>query len=320
MKRTYWRWVAVTAIAPIAWGSTYYVTNAALPDEAPWWGAALRAFPAGIILMLVARKLPRGVWWWRSTVLGILNVAAFFFLIYLSAQLLPSSIASSVMALSPVVMAGFAWMLVGERPTARFGFGALLGIVGVVLLVGLALDRLDGLGLAAAAAAMLMSSLSFILAKRWGKDGTTPLALTAWQLMLGGIVLVVGALVFEGPPPAVDGIGIAAYVYAAVIATAIANWAWFVGIAHLPAATVGIIGLLNPVTGVLLGTIAAHEQLDVVQWVGIALVLVGIVLGQGSGSGARVRVARGRAGRAVREAEARSGDEPTGEIPQPQQP
>jgi len=307
--KTYWRWVAVTAIAPIAWGSTYFVTSHALPIDAPWWGSALRAMPAGIILMLIARKLPRGRWWWRSAVLGTLNVAAFFFLIYISAQLLPSSIATSVMALSPVVMAAFAWAIAGERPTARFGLGAMLGIIGVVLLVGLALDRLDLLGLGASAAAMLMSSLAFILAKRWGRDGTTPLALTAWQLTFGGLVLVAIAIFVEGAPPAVDGLGIAAYVYVAVIATAIANWAWFVGLAHLPAATVGIIGLLNPVTGVLLGTIAAHEQLDLVQWIGIALVLIGIVVGQGTG--------RRRRAPAAREAAASSPADASDGFPQP---
>jgi len=37
-----WRWMLVTAIAPVAWGSTYVVTRAVLPDEA-LWGAVIRA-------------------------------------------------------------------------------------------------------------------------------------------------------------------------------------------------------------------------------------------------------------------------------------
>ena len=88
------------------------------------------------MLLAVARALPRGVWWWRSAVLGTLNVGAFFLLVYVAAQLLPSSVAASVMALAPLTMAGFAWLLVAERPTGRVLAGAVAGIVGVLLLVG----------------------------------------------------------------------------------------------------------------------------------------------------------------------------------------
>ncbi|HAJ16677.1 MAG TPA: EamA family transporter, partial [Microbacterium sp.] len=43
------RWLLLTAIAPIAWGSTYFVTRQFLPADAPLWGALFRALPAGLI-------------------------------------------------------------------------------------------------------------------------------------------------------------------------------------------------------------------------------------------------------------------------------
>lgn len=55
---------------------------------------------------------------------------------------------------------------------------------------------------------------------------------------------------------------------------------WFTGLRKLSAGTVGLIGLLNPVTGVLLGTLIAGETLSIRQLCGIALVIAGIVLGQ----------------------------------------
>src|ERR1700754_2266552 len=101
------KWIAVTAVAPVAWGANYVVTRQLLPMDAPLWGSALRALPAGLVLLAVARALPRGVWWGLSAVLAPLNVGAFFLLVYVAAQLLPSSIAASVMALAPLTMAGF---------------------------------------------------------------------------------------------------------------------------------------------------------------------------------------------------------------------
>jgi probable blue pigment (indigoidine) exporter len=66
----------------------------------------------------------------------------------------------------------------------------------------------------------------------------------------------------------------------ALVATAVAFVVWFAGLARLPAGTVGLVGLLNPVTGVLLGVLVAGERLVVGQFVGLALIAVGILLGR----------------------------------------
>lgn len=276
---TTWRWVLVTAIAPIAWGSTYFVTREFLPADAPLWGAVLRALPAGVVLLLIRPRLPRGAWWWRSLVLGTLNVGVFFALIYLVAQLLPTSLASTVMAISPVVMMLLAWLLAGERLRAVPLVGAAFGLAGVVLLLATDATAVDPLGVAASVAAMLLSSLGYVLAKRW-RDGTEVLAVTAWQLIAGGIMLVPVALLVEGAPPALGALEIAGFAYVGLVATALAFVAWFSGLAHLPAGTVGLIGLLNPVTGVMLGVFIAGEVLGAWQLAGLGLVLGGILLGQ----------------------------------------
>lgn len=276
---TTWRWVLVTAIAPIAWGSTYFVTREFLPADSPLWGAALRALPAGLVLLALRPRMPRGAWWWRSLVLGALNVGVFFALVYVAAQLLPTSLASTVMATSPVVMMLFAWMLAGERLRAVPLVGAAVGIVGVVLLLATDASSVDLLGVAASIAAMVLSSLGYILAKRW-KDGTEVLAVTAWQLIAGGLLLIPAAFLVEGAPPVLGLPAILGFVYVSLVGTAIAFVAWFTGLAHLPAGTVGLVGLLNPVSGVLLGTLLAGEVLGATQLAGLGLVLLGILLGQ----------------------------------------
>ncbi len=80
------RWVALTAVAPITWGASYFVTRQLLPLDAPLWGATLRALPAAMVLLALVRALPRGAWIWRSVVLGLLNVGVFFVLVYLAAH------------------------------------------------------------------------------------------------------------------------------------------------------------------------------------------------------------------------------------------
>jgi probable blue pigment (indigoidine) exporter len=274
-----WRWVAVTAVAPITWGSTYFVTKQFLPADAPLWGSAIRALPAGLVLLLLARQLPKGSWWWRSLVLGVLNFSGFFALIYLSALLLPSSVASSIMALAPLVLAGCGWAILNERPTLWMGAGAAMGILGVLLIVGTGAVATNPWGVLASLSALLMSSVGAVLNKLW-TPGVPVLASTAWQGVAGGLMLLIAAVIFEGPPPAIGPVALAGFAYISLIATALASVCWFIGLSNLPAGTVGIVGLLNPVTGVLLGTMLAAEQLSWLQAGGIALVIVAILVGR----------------------------------------
>ncbi len=280
---TTWRWILLAAIAPIAWGSTYVVTAQLLPADAPLWGSVLRALPAGLVLLALptadGRRLPRGAWWWRSAVLGVLTVGAFFVLIYLAAQLLPSSIASMLMALSPAAMMLLAWPLLRERPHVLPIAGAVLGFIGVALMLATGSAAANPLGVLASLAAMGMSAVGFVLTKRWA-SGIAPRSVTAWQLTAGGIAIIPVAVLVEGAPPALTTTQLLGFGYVTFVATALAYVAWFTALRRLPAGAVGLVGLLNPVTGVGLGALIAGESFTGLQVVGMALVIAGILLGQ----------------------------------------
>ncbi|MFF3417600.1 EamA family transporter [Streptomyces sp. NPDC002698] len=280
------RWVALTGVAPVAWGTNYFVTHEFLPADRPLYGAALRALPAGLVLLALCRQLPRGAWWWRSAVLGLLNMSVFFVLVYAASQLLPTSVASTVMAVAPLTMMLIAWPLVSERPRPAHLAGAAIGLGGVCLMLLSGAGTVSVPGILASAAAMLVSSFGYILAKRWNA-GADVLASTAWQLTAGGLFLLPVAAAVEGRPPALSGQTLLAFGFVTLIATALAFAAWFTGLRHLPTGTVGLIGLLNPVTGVLLGTVVAKEVLTLQQLGGLVLVLAGVVLGRPGRAGRR---------------------------------
>jgi probable blue pigment (indigoidine) exporter len=281
------RWMLVTAIAPIAWGSTYFVTRNLLPADVPLWGGVLRALPAGLVVLVIARRLPHGAWWWRSLVLGILNVGGFFVLIYVAGQRLPSSVASTLMSASAACMMLFAWLILRQRPRAAAVLGAAVGLVGVGLMVGVGGEAVDVWGVAASLGAMVASSIGFVLTARWGKD-VPAVPMTAWQLLGGSIVLIPVAVLVEGAPPALTVTSALGFAYVTLIATAVAYIAWFAGLRRLQPGPVGVIGLLNPVTGVALGVLLAGEALGLPQIAGLVLVLGGIVLGSLPPRSARV--------------------------------
>jgi probable blue pigment (indigoidine) exporter len=273
------RYGLLTAVAPILWGTTYYVTRALLPADSPLWGGAIRAVVAGLILIAVARRVPHGSWWWKATVVGILTMGGFFALVYLSAQLLPTSVATTIMAGGPMVMILAGWAIVHERPTVAALIGGMLGILGVVAIVAAPVEHLDPWGIVCAAIAMVISSVGFVLARRW-RDDTPVLATTSWQLLAGGAFVTILALVLREPFPRIVVPQLIGYGWIAIVGGALAYFCWFAGLAKLPVAAVGVIALLNPITGVIVGVLVAGEQLSVIQGIGIAVVLFAVVLGQ----------------------------------------
>lgn len=278
MEATRIRWMLITAIAPIAWGSTYFITRHLLPGDTPLWGAVLRCLPAGLIVLLFARRVPTASWWWRSLVLGALTVGGLNVLVYVAAQRLPTTIASTLMSTSAGALLILGWVILHQRPHLAAIFGAAIGIAGVVVMMAPGGADVDSVGVAAAVGAMLSSSLGFVLTAKWGRD-VPPIDLTAWQLIAGGILVLPAATIIEGAPPAIDLTAGLGFIYIILVATVLAYVAWFTGLKSLPSSAVGVIGLLNPATGVLLGVLLADEPFGPAQATGVTLVAAGIVAG-----------------------------------------
>ena len=274
-----WRVPLFAAVAPIAWGSGYYVTAHFLPPDRPLFAAAVRALPVGLLLLAWTRQLPSGAWWWRAGVLGVLNVGAFFPLIFLAGYRLPGGLAATLTATAPIMVLLVAWGLIAERPRAVSLVAAVVGAGGVALLVLRGEVRPDSLGVAASLGAVALSSVGFVLVKRWHPP-VGMLTFAAWQLVAGGLVLVPVALLVEGAPPALDARAVGGFLYLGLVATGLAYVAWFTGLRRMPAGAVSLIGLLNPVAGVAIGVALAGEVFGPTQALGVLLVLGGVLAGQ----------------------------------------
>lgn len=280
METNLLRTALITAVAPIAWGSTYIVTEQLLPADRPLFAATVRALPAGLVLLAFRHRLPRGHWWWRAVVLGLCNIGLFFPLIFLAAYHLPGGLAATIQAASPLAVMALAWGIVNERPgTLRIG-AAVIGLVGVGLLVLRSPGSVDAVGLAGAFGSVVVSALGFVLVKRWRTPELDMLTLVSWQLVVGGLALLPVALLVEGAPPAIDLNAAAGFAWLAVMGTTVAYVCWFHGLTRMPAGAVSLIGLLNPVVGTALGVAIAAEAFGWTQALGMALVLGGVLAGQ----------------------------------------
>lgn len=273
--------VLLTALAPISWGTTYAVATEFLPPGHPLLVAALRSLPIGLLLTIGLRKLPKGVWWGRMLILGGLNIGVFQALLFVAAYRLPGGVAATTGAIQPLLTGWFAWVLLGNRPSRLSVMAAVAGFVGVGLLVLGPEAQLDTVGIAAALAGAGAMGLGIVLVKKW-QPPVSLIAFTAWQLAIGGLMLLPVALVAEGPFEEITRTNLWGFIYLGLIGTGLAYALWFRGIDRLTATAAAYLGLLSPVVATLIGYLFLQERLSAIQMLGIAVVLVSVFVGQQS--------------------------------------
>ncbi|MGW2251273.1 EamA family transporter [Kitasatospora sp. NPDC001660] len=272
---------ATAALAPAAWGTTYLVTTQLLPEGRPLLLAAFRALPAGLLLLLMGRRLPKGRWWGRAAVLGMLNIGLFFPLVFVGAYRLPGGVAATIGAIQPLLVTGLSIGVLGIRPGRRAVVAGLAGVGGVALLVLKSGARLDGIGIAAMVTGIGLMAMGTVLTRRWGRpEGATMLDLTAWQLLAGSVFLVPLAAVVEGAPPALTATNLAGFAYLGLFGTALGYVLWFRGIDRLGAGPASFLGLINPVVATVGGLIVLDQTLTPWQVLGLLIALAALVAGQ----------------------------------------
>jgi len=269
----------LTATAPAVWGSTYLVTTELLPAGHPITISLLRALPAGLLLLLMVRQLPTGIWWLRTAILGALNFTIFWWTLFIAAYRLPGGVAATVVAIQPLMVVLLARLLLGApmRPLALFAAAA--GVGGVALLVLTPEAALDPIGIAAGLAGAVSMAAGTVLSRRW-QPPVSPLTFTAWQLTAGGVLLLPAAILLEPPLQDLTSANVIGFVYLGLIGAALTYMLWFRGIARLDPGVVAPLVLLSPVTAVILGWLVLSQDLTVAQLAGVVLVLASVWLGQ----------------------------------------
>lgn len=269
----------LTALAPAIWGSSYLVTTELLPDGYPVTVAMLRALPAGLLLLVVVRRLPAPVWWGRVFLLGALNFSVFWTLLFVAAYRLPGGVAATVGAVQPLIVIFLAYAFLRKPILALSVLAALGGMGGVALLVLGPEAALDPIGIAAGLGGAVSMAAGTVLSRRW-QPPVSLLTFTAWQLTAGGLLLLPLALWIEPPLPTLTPENVIGLLYLGLIGAAFTYLLWFRGISRIEPSAVSALGFLSPVIALLLGWWVLDQDLSPLQMIGFATVLACVWLSQ----------------------------------------
>ncbi len=156
--------------------------------------------------------------------------------------------------------------------------GLGLGMTGMAVLMGGEVMQVTAapLGSLLMVAAALSWGAGTVLLKRYPVDLPTT-SLTGWLMVVGGLPILAGALLFDPPFPwPLDPAPLAALVYNMLIAFIFCYWAWFKIVSLLPASTATMGSLMIPVVGTLSGMAFLGEPVGWQEAVALALVLAAV--------------------------------------------
>ena len=271
--------LALTALAPLVWGSNYIVTTQLLSNLDPLTVSVLRALPAGLLLLCLVHQVPSGHWVWKMFVLGALNFAIFWLLLFFAAYRLPGGVAAVMGALQPIVVIFASRLLLGS-PIKLLSLSAVVaGAVGVALLVLSPEAKLDIWGVVAGIAGSASMAFGTVLSRKW-QPPVSALTFTSWQLTAGGLLLVPIAPFAPTDWSTISGTNVLGLAYLGFVGAALTYIIWLRGIRIIQPAAVSILGLLSPVSATLLGWFILNETLSITQSIGMMVILLSVFVGQ----------------------------------------
>jgi probable blue pigment (indigoidine) exporter len=277
----HWRDVLLTALAPAIWGSTYIVASEILPPDRPFTAALIRALPAGLLLLLLRWQMPVRRDWGRLVVLSALNIGVFQALLFVAAYRLPGGLAAVLGAIQPLLVMLLAWGVDRRAPAQLTLWAAVAGVLGLAVLLLSPQTVFEPVGIAAALLGAACMAAGVWLTRRWRLE-LDVLPLTGWQLALGGLMLAPLAALVDAPLPRLTPLQWSAYAYLSLAGALLAYALWFRGAARLPTVAVASLGLLSPLTAVVLGWVLLAQAITGMALWGLMLALASVLVVQWS--------------------------------------
>ncbi|WP_201193615.1 DMT family transporter [Pseudomonas fluorescens] len=215
-------------------------------------------------------------------ILGVLGMAIYQSLAYFAASMTTATNMGIILSLMPLMSLAMAIACLGQRLTAGALAGAVLSLIGVLVVVSSGslavlmehgVNLGDGLMLIATLAYALYSTLL----KKW-QLRLPPLVLLYLQVLVAVVVLfpLFAASPKIGPTPQ----NIPLVLYACLLASMVAPLAWMQAVVRLgPSRTVMFFNLLPLITA-LIAAVVLREQLAIYHLVGGALTLGGVIVSE----------------------------------------
>jgi drug/metabolite transporter (DMT)-like permease len=290
----------ILLVAPFfLWGTAMVAMKGVMPHTTPLFMAGVRLIPAGILVLIVAaiskRQQPQ-TWQAWAWILLFALIDGTLFQGFLAVGLVRTTagLGSVMIDSQPLAVAVLSAWLFKEQIGAIGICGLILGVLGISC-IGLPIEWLSQVATSPLTSQFDLAGLSdrgewlMLLAALSMAVGTIlipfvtkfvdPVIATGWHMIMGGIPLAIGSGYLESNQwTAITGSDWLAIAYSTGFGSAIAYGLFFYFAAQGNLTSLSSLTFLTPVFALLFGSLFLGETLDLLQWCGVCLTLVSILL------------------------------------------
>jgi O-acetylserine/cysteine efflux transporter len=269
----------------IGWGLNFVVIRFGLDELPPLWLGMLRFAALGLIAVVFIKppKLPMK----QMLAYGLtLSFGQFAFLFVAMYYGMPAGLASLVLQSQMLFTLLFARLFLNESWQPQQWLAVVVAIVGLTLLASQTADtQMTTIGFVLTIAAAMCWGVGNIVNRKIASSGNVDLiSLVAWGGMIPIIPFAALSLIFEGPELIMESMAAATLnsvwvvLYLSVVASLFGYGVWAYLMRQYPASTVAPLTLLVPIFGLLSAWVLLGEQVNTVQMLGIAILMLGLLI------------------------------------------
>ncbi|MGH7121297.1 MAG: DMT family transporter [Acetobacteraceae bacterium] len=274
-------WFALP-IVTIVWGLSWPAMKVALAYSGPFTFSAWR-YALGTVVafawLVVTRARMKPPPWYPTIIIGLSQTAAFQAMAEW-ALLRGGAGKTALLAYTmPFWVVGLAWWWLGERPRVQKILCIGVAAAGLVCVIQPWQGVGDPLSDIVAIASGFCWAIGTVVSKRTFQRyrRVTPAQLTAWQMLIGTLGLLVLAFVIPERAVAWTPEYLTAILYTGVLSTGLGWVLWTLIVQRLPANVAGLTSLGVPITGVLLSWALLGERPSEFETVGMVLIAAAIL-------------------------------------------
>lgn len=278
--------IALLALLSLFWGLAWPAMKIVLGEIRPWTFRAICLAAGGAGLLALARaggaalRVPAGDLT-PLIVTSLINITGWHILSAYGLTLLHAGRAAIIAYSMPLWAILLSRLLLKERITSTRWWALAIGSTGLVLLLG---PDMQAVGAAPLGALMMLGAAvcwaaGTVLVKffKWHMPGTLVMG---WQLLIGGIPIIVGAILIDPGTTiaAVSWKAIAALIFVVALPTIFCHWAFFMVVQIFPANVAALSTLGIPVIGVFSSALILGEPVTAPELIALFLVVLSLGL------------------------------------------
>lgn len=286
-----WLFSGLVILATSLMGSSFAIGKMGLGYSSPILLVAFRFTIAGALMGILVKffKQPHPKEmseWGKIAIIGLFQTTGVMACIFLSLQTINAGESSILTFINPFLVVLLATLFLKARYKFLQWLGVLMGFAGVFVTLGMSLQFKTGTLLGVGSA--ISWSIATLLIKSWGHQ-INNWVLTAYQMLFGGLALLLLSFLLEEPFFVVTGKSVFILLWLALMASIVQFGSWFTVLRIGDPGKTSAFLFLAPFFGVLSGWILLDERLSMQVLIGGLFIFSGIFLVNWSPSSKRDR-------------------------------